>query len=127
MIVNPLESDVAVSGMENALFGITEVWLLDPFSTTMYASKPAGSSTENHLAFVRYLKIRFPVVDSRLLVWLRVKRIWRGGRRAGVPCHPKATGLFLLPSTLPPTNLAPVGGYLEDQFPIGGTPCEVPC
>ena len=27
---------------------------------------------------------------------------------------------------LPPTNMAPVGGYLEDQFPLG-TISEVPC
>ena len=26
--------------------------------------------------------------------------------------------------TLPPTSIAPVGGYLEDQLPLGGTPCQ---
>ena len=30
------------------------------------------------------------------------------------------------PNTLPPTNMAPVGGYPGDQFPLGGT-CQVPC
>ena len=29
--------------------------------------------------------------------------------------------------TLPPTNMASEGWYLEDQFPLGGTPCQVPC
>ena len=29
-------------------------------------------------------------------------------------------------STLPPTNVAPVGGYLEDQV-LGWTPFQVPC
>lgn len=29
--------------------------------------------------------------------------------------------------TLPPTNTAPVGEYLEDQFPFEGTGCQPPC
>ena len=29
--------------------------------------------------------------------------------------------------TLPPTNIAPVGGYPEDDFPLGGTLCQLPC
>ena len=29
--------------------------------------------------------------------------------------------------TLPPTNIAPVRGYLEDPFPFQGTLCQVPC
>ena len=29
--------------------------------------------------------------------------------------------------TLPPTNMALVGGYLEDQTPLGGTCFQVPC
>ena len=29
-------------------------------------------------------------------------------------------------TTLPSTNMAAVGGYLEDNFPLVGTPCQVP-
>ena len=36
--------------------------------------------------------------------------------------------VFVLPiATLPSTNIAPVGGYLEDRVPLVGTPCQVPC
>ena len=29
--------------------------------------------------------------------------------------------------TLPPTNIAPAGGYQENQFPLEATLCEVLC
>ena len=32
-----------------------------------------------------------------------------------------------MPHTLSPANIAPIGGYLEDQFAPEGTLCEVPC
>ena len=35
-------------------------------------------------------------------------------------------GMFFVEATLPSTNMAPLGGYLEDWF-LQGTPCLVLC
>ena len=39
----------------------------------------------------------------------------------------RGKGNYSVNSTLPPTNMAPEGRYLEDEFPFEGTPSQLPC
>ena len=52
--------------------------------------------------------------------------LWKGAvTELGVSKLPQKTKAYL--GTLPPTNIALVGGYPEDDFPLGGTLCQLPC
>ena len=52
----------------------------------------------------------------------------KGGASFSCFCKSTDHGAPLSPeATLLSTSIAPVGGYLEDQFPLKRTPCEVLC